>query len=698
MHSIPPSIRDTINAFEPPDGYMVLPPRRNEKSVIFSYGVRLVKAPADSSTNPDLISPAIWMCLAGDVCRARDVSFPLSTGKTSAATKHLKKAHDITSERSEVTHKRRRTREDEFDRLRNSQLYRDDPGRVYMLLETLRIVNNNLPYRLGEYEESIAIRELVFKDALQVVINSKVVCHSIVELYTSTKKVLEDILKLNRIGAAPMFTAVTDFGYGERAGGIRVPFRRWIVEILRDFGLKPRDLYGATSDAGPDVRWLMTEGLKLQWQWCLPHLTNAATKAACGVVANTAQSKNPEMTSLIRRIVKTVYTVKHVEIMGSLFEELCLYGKGRRSPHQLLEYRAHRVLGLTRVIKRILDLWEPLISWYVERLEKARRENADLPAGFPLERDYQSLTQIMSLLYPITLLNIKCQGEKANQVDVLLTLYKVRITVLDCSKELRDYRSTKTNRMAFRPEDLTQLASITRKLLRDSAMKKCPFVLEMQLFLHPNFKSFDGFLKRIVTLCNADTNGAATAAGERHCTKIKKIIYDRVRSLMISVVKAQNVRVPVVVEEPSPVSVTQTLFSEESMDCFGDLIQEGLAVPDAAEDLEGARVDEEMERWETTPASIQLRGDRPETILKFWQRQAASNTYTFLPQVVRILFAIPTSSAQIERDFGTAGQLVTPQRGSIAPYNVDMSAFLNCNWQFVDVTQCLSIRERDISS
>ncbi|ETO58931.1 hypothetical protein F444_22692 [Phytophthora nicotianae P1976] len=167
---------------------------------------------------------------------------------------------------------------------------------------------------------------------------------------------------------------------------------------------------------------------------------------------------------------------------------------------------------------------------------------------------------------------------------------------------------------------------------------------------------------------------------------------------MISVAKAQNVRVPVVVEEPSPVSVTQTLFSEELMDCFGDPNQEGLAVPDAAEDLEGARVDEEMERRETTPTSIQLRGDRPETILEFWQRQAASNTYTFLPQVVRILFAIPTSSAQIERDFGTAGQLVTPQRGSIAPYNVDMSAFLNCNRQFVDVTQCLSIRERDISS
>ncbi|KAK1939432.1 hypothetical protein P3T76_008816 [Phytophthora citrophthora] len=81
----------------------------------------------------------------------------------------------------------------------------------------------------------------------------------------------------------------------------------------------------------------MSEGLKLNWQWCIPHLTNAATKAACGMVSSDDQSKTPAMTALIRRIVKTIYTVKHVEVMGSLFEELCLYGKGGKSPHQLLE-------------------------------------------------------------------------------------------------------------------------------------------------------------------------------------------------------------------------------------------------------------------------------------------------------------------------------------------------------------------------
>ncbi|KAF1782660.1 hypothetical protein GQ600_11039 [Phytophthora cactorum] len=54
--------------------------------------------------------------------------------------------------------------------------------------------------------------------------------------------------------------------YGERKGGIRRPFKRWIVDFLRDFEFTLRDLYGATSDAGPDVKWMMADGLKLKWQ------------------------------------------------------------------------------------------------------------------------------------------------------------------------------------------------------------------------------------------------------------------------------------------------------------------------------------------------------------------------------------------------------------------------------------------------
>ncbi|KAF4128819.1 hypothetical protein GN958_ATG21989 [Phytophthora infestans] len=258
MHPKPPGIRDAINAFEPPNGFIILPPRRNEMSVIFAFGVRLVKSPENPSAKPNPSSPVIW-------------------------------------------------------------------------ISRVRLVNNNLPYRLGEYEEYITIRELVFKDATQATIYSKI---------------------------------------------------------------------------------------------------------------------------------------------------------------------------------------------------------------------------ILSLLQPITQVSIKSQGESANQVEVLLTLYKLRTTVLDCFKELQDYRSSKTHRMTFRPEDLTALATSTRTLLHDA--------------FHKRF--FSLYTNQNDLLCNTNENGAVTAAGERHFAKIEKIIYDKARAVMLSVVITLDVRVAASqVPAPHP-----TLFSEDMMDDFGD--------------------------------------------------------------------------------------------------------------------------------
>ncbi|POM75177.1 Hypothetical protein PHPALM_7755, partial [Phytophthora palmivora] len=50
--------------------------------------------------------------------------------------------------------------------------------------------------------------------------------------------------------------------------------------------------------------------------------------------------------------------------------------------------------------------------------------------------------------------------------------------------------------------------------------------------------------------------------------------------------------------------------------------------------------------------------------------------------------AIPASSAQIERDFGNSGQLVTALRASTSPQNIDMACFLYQNRSFVDICQC----------
>ncbi|POM79840.1 Hypothetical protein PHPALM_2396, partial [Phytophthora palmivora] len=141
-----------------------------------------------------------------------------------------------------------------------------------------------------------------------------------------------------------------------------------------DFDLSRDDLFGSTSDGGADVKRLRNETNTFRQNG---HAMNGASenlKTAFSIVADNSTSKNPAMTDMIRRIVKTVYQTQHVEVMGTLFRELCsVITEDDIHARQLLNFRIHRFLGLARVIRRILFLWDPLEAWYEERATKARR-------------------------------------------------------------------------------------------------------------------------------------------------------------------------------------------------------------------------------------------------------------------------------------------------------------------------------------
>lgn len=75
------------------------------------------------------------------------------------------------------------------ERLRGSQLFKADPGRLLLLLMgTLSIINNNLPFRVGEHEEAVIVRSLVNPNGSHVVLNANMVTHSIIKLYAATKR------------------------------------------------------------------------------------------------------------------------------------------------------------------------------------------------------------------------------------------------------------------------------------------------------------------------------------------------------------------------------------------------------------------------------------------------------------------------------------------------------------------------------
>ncbi|GMF35406.1 unnamed protein product [Phytophthora fragariaefolia] len=185
---------------------------------------------------------------------------------------------------------------------------------------------------------------------------------------------------------------------------------------------------------------------------------------AFGIVARSSDSKNPAMTQMISRIVATIYATRSNDTMDLLFAELweCFEPGGTS---QLLAFKDNRFLGLTRVIRRILQKWGPLEEWFEERRKKAIRAHKPPPRGFPLLEDKHSLVQLLSLLEPISTLCVRAQSGQPNQVEVLLTLYRLRVSILDETADFKDrMRDPAEPAYYFRVSELTPIMRKTRKL------------------------------------------------------------------------------------------------------------------------------------------------------------------------------------------------------------------------------------------
>ena len=142
----------------------------------------------------------------------------------------------------------------------------------------------------------------------------------------------------------------------------------------------------------------------------------------------------------------------------------------------------------------------------------------------------------------------------------------------------------------------------------------------------------------------------------------------------------------------------QSVFSEDLMEMFQVPVQPAQREAQGREQVRERRIQEELDRWLNDSATLCRVDGKMETVLDFWRRQEQDKHYKYLPSVARIVFAVPVSSAQIERDFGVTGMTLTSQRVSIARHNLDMTAFLNRNRGFVDITQCAKIDASDVAN
>ncbi|GMF48831.1 unnamed protein product [Phytophthora fragariaefolia] len=470
--------------------------------------------------------------------------------------------------------------------------------------------------------------------------------------------------------------------YGERSDGSRGSLKRWIMELLKDFGLSAKDLFASTSDAGPHVKWMTRRDLALKWEWCVPHVTNAATKSAFGIVPQRQNPKNPEATDLIFRIARTTYTIRSNSSMGSLFRELCeMANNGNNSKStELVEHKDHRFMGLAKVIRHLLEKWEQLEDWFQGRINKATRERKPAPESLPIADDKATLLQLYDLLGPIAALNTKSEKEDANQCEVLLSMFRLRTTVLDETQPIKDkMREASKPPLYYQVRDLTRLTKNTRALLpkqfhknffirnTDRGRVRNPsYIPEMHMLLHPFLKNEDNNLAKIVRLCNEQL-------------RCKSAVVDRLRDILLDILRSNFQAPPPASTIPqssispiealadmlAPPRLPPTLFSD-------DLMEFAEEEPDQASErnVHESRVNEEADRWLADPSRFQVINGKTETILEFWKRQYDESNYRLLSLAARVVHAVPASATQIERDFDISGMLVTSHRTSLAKHKV----------------------------
>ncbi|EGZ10456.1 hypothetical protein PHYSODRAFT_337267 [Phytophthora sojae] len=561
---------------------------------------------------------------------------------------------------------RKRTKDEEVTRILASATLKKNCQRISLLLQTLQVVHNNLPFVVGEWEESQLLHAVITKEEFRAVVNRQTITHAVEELYASGVVEMTHVIRVNRIPGVKFFTMVTDFWtcktlgmkfvglrlyyidndwkfgsillgtrhfkplYGERDQGIREPYARWLKQILGDFGLTTADFFGATTDGGPDVKWMMESGLRLQWEWCWPHLTNAATKEAFGMTGD----RNPGMRSLLSKVTVTIYQVRSVEVMGSLYAELVdALGVGKE--WKLVDYKPHRFMGLTQVFRRIVKHWDVFELWYEERTRKFERDGKISPNPFPLSGQKKLMEQLLSLLVPISAVNVKSQAEKVNQVDVLLSVYKLGMKTLAVDQPLVKFDSTIEHVVHDHPTELLLLAETTRNLRSQpfqtrffsrytcrEAMKKCSFVWEIQLLLHPHTKNIDGMLVGIVGACGRSQR-LSDGVIERNKSAVKQLVLQRLKTIMMSL---QPSEAEPVMQVPAAFYPNGG-FSEDLCDFLPLTVARAPEQPTLQMLLEG-RVDEELDRWFSDPQLlVATSATDVETVLNFWKRMLETGTY-----------------------------------------------------------------------
>lgn len=199
---------------------------------------------------------------------------------------------------------------------------------------------------------------------------------------------------------------------------------------LGEFGLTLSDLASGTTDSVPEMEAMCVNGLVplgIAWDWCMCHAASKASEHAFGTNANPAESLNKASRELLEVVARVAQRLNKSPAMKKKFDDLHL--ELVQELFKGCDHAPQRWLVLTRILERIIRLWNPIRELYT-----------NIGEVFPLERgdNREGILQLYSLLQPLSAIAGDGQHDGVPMTAEMHMAFAVlKMRVLDPTKPLK---------------------------------------------------------------------------------------------------------------------------------------------------------------------------------------------------------------------------------------------------------------------
>ena len=683
------------------------------RNVLYHYGVSVHK-----HDDPGVQK---WFCLAENCCRedAKDMTKWYShKNHTNAGRSHLSKKHKVGSEKTKLEDERKDSRNEIYAYLTQSNLYTAKPERFCLLMFTLYIIVNCIPFNNCVKPISRMFFALVCVPAMPECVSVTRVIHHLVEIFSYIQNLSKMRLEKLKEGSwIPLFNLNIDMWTSKKTGrkflGVRVFYvnksfqletkllavrefnpsyevkssslkqseliEKWTLAVVNDNGLEAKDFYSGTTDAGSDVKCTVVKKLGVKWEWCPPHQINCGVKAS---IIKSYPRGTPvvkfEIQILLDKMKGSVRKIKEVEKAGSLFSELT---RSAGSKKLMRTFKAHRFLGVYEMLSRYLE------SWSAAEIFHSKIGNKH----FPLSGLKEPFHQLCSLLHPLAQMTTEFQTRKLSKgwayVMEMCTMREegalnknIPLIKYD-SEEATPYQGTLES-VVKETQDRLVDALDKRFFIPRYVTFSVDILFDLQLYLHPGFKGFN--YAPMLEVVMQDTEGShldIEVSGQ--VALVQSRVMSEIVRLAEIVCERQNTRsnVPASAEKTSKYEKMRKKHGKGSNNSLSSSITQAVRVA----------VKKEIEMWEEKDWHI----SDMENPLEAWHEIALS--LPILSNVARTVFGVATSACVLESDFGLGELFLTGNRSSMSAETVEMGlTIMRTPLEDIDIVQVPEIKAVDL--